>query len=188
MRRRASACVVLVAGLLASPADARVASSCAAGGSETLRENSVARVYEDRDEFVAVCSKRTGHREDLDSGDWPIWQIRLRGHYVAYAFDFCIDALGDEDCFRGVARVDARSGAYSNLGGGRGEVRRVVLRRTGAVAWSEHEGEVGAVYRRGRDGFRRLERAHGLDAASLRLAGTTLSWRTGGERRRATLR
>ncbi len=180
-----AAAALIAAGASGSGAEARVVSSCSAAGSETLRENSVARVYETRDDVIA-CSKRTGHREGILMGE-RIWQLRLRGHYVAYAFFVCIDL--DEDCNDGIERVDVRSGRFSSVrGGGDGDVVRVELRRTGSVAWSEDERGTGEVYRRDRDGFRRLERAAGLDAASLRLRRTTLSWLTDGERRTATLR
>ena len=175
--------------LMAAPAGARERHSCAARGSETLRENSVARVYGTAAGDVVACSRRTGHREVLAAAesDERLWQLRLRGHYTAFAYEFCVDALGD-DCHLGVARVNARSGAYRRMGSVAWEVVRVELRRTGGVAWSEDEQVAAAVYRHDRDGLRRLERARGLKPASLRLRAATLTWVTNGTRRRAPLR
>ena len=172
------------------PAAGRTASSCAAGGSQTERANSVARIYVDRDNLLIACSKRTGHREqlgDLYSDQFHL--LRLRGHYLAFAAEMCLDAAGEEGCSYGVQLVDVRSGRTLFAGAGDGDARRVIVTRSGGLAWSEDEGDAtGAVYRRDGARQRRLDRADGLDPLSLRLEGSTLSWSSAGKRRTATLR
>jgi hypothetical protein len=167
----------------AGPAEART--SCAAAGSSTVRENSVARVYQSSDDELIACSKRTGRRVDLVGPEDRFSELRLRGHYVAYGYESCVDALGDE-CTFGIELVHVARGRSEFRAGAL--VERVALRRSGALAWSEDEGSDRSVHRRDRAGRRRLDSGVRLDAASLRLRGSTLSWVNDGVRRTAPLR
>lgn len=171
--------------LAAAPGGAAARSvSCAWSHSITLRENSVARVYEAGEELIA-CSKRTGRRETL-AGPEDRWrEVRLRGHWAALAHETCFDALGD-DCVWSVDLVHVMRGETLTFGVD-GFVGRVVLRRTGGLAWSADEATFAIYMREGRKA-RRLDRGRDVDAVSLRLEGSTLEWRRGGERRTATLR
>lgn len=183
-----TAILVTAAALLALAAPAGTPArtvSCASSDSTTVRENSVARVYEAGDELIA-CSKRTGRHETL-AGPQDQWrEVRLRGHWAAFAHEFCLDALGDE-CGWGVDLVHVMR-RETIVFGVDGLPGRVVLRRTGGVAWSADEGSAYAVYRREGRRARRLDRGRDVKAASLRLRGSTLEWRRGTERRTATLR
>jgi hypothetical protein len=173
--------------LAAQPAGARLASDCSEVGSDTLRSNSVARVYQDRDGSTFSCSKRTAHREVLAGEMDELFKVRLRGHYVAYWSNFCLDALGDE-CDGVVALDDARSGRRLFTEVTPWDVPRLILRRDSALAWSEDHLGIGAIYKRDQDGRRRLDRGDPVAPSSLRLKRSTLSWRSGGERRTAVLR
>jgi hypothetical protein len=185
----ASALAVLLA-LLAAPAPtpAAVRSSCAERDSTTVRDNSVARVYRDGDDAFYSCSKRTGHREFLgDDVMGTVAEIRLRGHWVAYAFEYCLDALGDE-CERGIALEDVRSGRTRYSEAVPWDLVRIVLRRNGSLAWAVDDGLEVAVYRRAAGRRQPLDRGEGIEVGSLRLRGSTLSWVNGGARRSAELR
>lgn len=169
----------------AGPSAAAPSRSCAERGSTTARETSNVRVYETADGELIACSKRTGRWVDLAGPEDRVWELRVRGHYVAFAYDSCVDALGD-DCLTGIDLVQV---ARAELEFSRhGHVPRVVLRRTGALAWSDDEGDRAAIFRRSGGKVRRLDRGPGVDAESLRLAGSTLEWRHGGARRTASLR
>jgi hypothetical protein len=190
---RRSGAAALVSGLLllAAPAGAPAATtSCSSKGSTTVRENSVVRLYDEDDISLFSCSKRTGHREFLHAYDaGRVWQLRLRGHYVAYAYESCLDAAGEEDCLLGIEVNDARTGrrTFSEMNAYGAD--RLVLKRNGSIAWGIEYGDTGGdIFKRDCDGRKRLARGKGVDPRSLRLRGSTLSWTSGGERRTAPLR
>jgi hypothetical protein len=185
-----AALLVLIAVLLAAPGAADAGGfSCSEPGSKTIRENSVARVYRESDETITSCSKRTGHREFLvNEVDDTIAEIRLRGHKLAYAYESCLDALGDE-CDRGLTLEDVRGGRPHFVEIVPWDRVRIVLRRSGAMAWALEAGEGPVLYRRASGGRRkRLDAGGRLEIPSLRLRGSTVSWVRGGTRRTATLR
>lgn len=184
------ALIVLIVALLVAPGTAHAGRfPCSEPGSRTVRENSVARVFRETDGTVTSCSKRTGHRGFLVSEDQDtIAEIRLRGHKLAYAYESCLDPLGDE-CHRGLTLEDVRGGRPRFVEIVPWDRVRIVLRRSGAMAWALEAGEGPVLYRRASRGRRkRLDAGGSLDIPSLRLRGSTLSWVRDGTTRSATLR
>ena len=186
---RAVGVVAAVTFLLLAPSRAD-AGSCAAKGSATLAENSVARIYLDMSDDTIACSKVNGNRLLLlqDSYDYAE-ELKLRGHFVAHDQHTC-DESGF-GCFVVLLVHDVRRDDEVFLR--RASPETFVLRSNGSVAWTEAgypdiDGPGGFVFRHTRRGTTRLDAGPRVDVDSLRLTGRKLSWINDGERRRATLR
>jgi hypothetical protein len=189
--------IAIAGGLLAlaSGGAGAAPSSCSARGSYTVAENGVARVYSDADDYTITCSKANGRRNVIADDSYDLIEdLKLRGHFVAFIRESC-ETSGFE-CAEGVYVVDVRRDD-DELFFARGDGSTVVLRSNGSIAWSEHDLDpryederenIAVIYRHTRRGTTRLDRGHLVEADSLRLTGSKLSWRNGGELRRATLR
>lgn len=177
--------LALVAAAALVPAEAGAA-SCAAEGSSTEAENAVARIYRASNDDTFACSKTTGKRKLLAIDAYEYLEnLTLRGHFAAYFWQAC--EAGDHPCYASLEVLDVRRGR--EVFEADHDPLVLVLRSNGSIAWSVRGGVSGGwIFRHTARGTTRLDRGRDVDPHSLRLRGTKLEWRSGGERRRATLR
>lgn len=182
----------------AHPAAAR----CGPGSANTLAIDRVARVYEAKGS-VYGCSDAVGHSyllaaDGLRPGQPHIGKLALAGGDVAYgettsgvdtaSATVTVRRLDDGQTLRSLAAMNQPVGPESFQ-----SVDSIAVRPDGAVAWIatarsiiRHSGQI-EVDRADRRGHSTLDTASGIDATSLRLRGSALSWRDGGTTRTATL-
>jgi hypothetical protein len=191
----------LVAALaVAEPAGSVVRQSCFPARTKTVFQTSRVRVYYSAAQRPFGCLLARGLRVALDRfvdpyyapGDARLGQLRLAGETLGYTWiDPGIPAVY-------VHAVNLRYGLtlrrvqitpVAILEPSAVSVPSLAVRGgSGALAWVQRlEGET-SVWVADRRGTRRLDAGAGIQPTSLRLRGTTLTWRSGGARRRATLR
>jgi len=200
MGRVSTATAVVACALgLGAAASARAARGpCHPRGSETLLANRHGRVFsiDNEDEpGIHGCLYRRGRTVHLgydtdrsSEGCFPdICEFRLprlSGRLVAFHEQFYGRTGAGEsgrvvDLWRGREVGDYSAGAVTDL----------VLKSNGSVAWIAHrQGGGYEVHRHDRRGQAVLEAGNGIEPASLRLSGGTLTWRSGGTRRTGRLR
>jgi hypothetical protein len=207
--RTGSAVLVLVlAGATASQARSPGASPgakvqpCGPSSARTLAGDRVARVYAVKGD-VYGCSDRGARswrlgRESICIGSPEVQAPAVAGRLAAYGLKTCgidfgsaevvVTRLTDGRVLRRAAAVTGPLGAESYQ-----SVDAVVLDPAGAAGWIaegqsiiSHNGAI-EVHSLDAGGARRLDSGRGIDPRSLRLAGTTLSWRHSGRRRSATI-
>jgi hypothetical protein len=183
----------------AAPAPAQRSFSCALAGSRTALSTPSVRVYYDRRSRPWACRRRTGRRLLLDRfvdqfyapRDARLGLLRVSGDVLGYTWiDPGIPAVY-------VHTVNLRTLRY--LRRTRIEPRTITepsavsvtglaVRPTGGVAWIQRLEGVTSVWRYDPRGRRQLDARSRIFVRSLRLFGTTLSWRRAGVLRRSTLR
>jgi hypothetical protein len=155
------------------------------------------------------CLLARGTRIDLGGFDGIYPPKAIAGSLVAAAIDFCEEG---DDCATMVEVVDLRDewlgvNRFVSAGPGYSEIRSLVLKRDGAVAWAGCSSRYGPAY--GRVGYeckrgdasrrvfaldrrsrkpRQLDVGRRIDPKSLRLRGSRLSWLKAGRRRYGRLR
>jgi hypothetical protein len=197
--------IAALAGLVAAlavpaPAGSFVRQSCFLPRTKTVFQTSRVRVYYTSSKRPFGCLFSRGRRVPLDRfvdpyyapGDARLGQLRLAGETLGYTWiDPGIPAVY-------VHAVNLRYGLtlrrvqitpVAILEPSAVSVPTLAVRGgSGALGWIQRlEGET-SVWVADRRGTRRLDVGAGIQATSLRLRGTTLSWRSGGVRRTATLR
>lgn len=205
MRYRLLVTALLVLALAPADAGAATTRTCAVKGSDTVASNRFARVFtvEGRGDVSARlygCLHSANRRVALDfaaddlvtsqSFSAPV----LNGRFVAWQHDDT-DISCKADCPPGydptterLTIVDLRSKRRRTIdaavvGGA------IAVSRTGSLAWVG-QGDGALVVYAARSGGRTYEPldAGDIDARSLRLRGTVLSWRNAGVAKSATLR
>jgi hypothetical protein len=179
-------------------------SGCTAQPAETVISSPLGRVFTQRRVFrwaflpfaygcLYAVDKRVPFGLDGFDGSGlgqELDQFRLAGPYAAYG---CGGNLRD-GCWASVSVVDLRDGvlvhsvALLQSGFSRGVAPTdVEVKENGSVAWiagSQGASEVGAVDAAGQ---RVLDRRSGIDADSLTLTGSSLTWRRKGQTQQAVL-
>jgi hypothetical protein len=175
--------------------------SCGPANANTLAANGRVRVYA-LHQAVFGCSAARRHSFRLGHatrsiGEDEVGPVAVAGDLAAYGLRrFGVDTalasvvvrrLTDGTTLKELSATRAL-GAESFQ-----SVESVVIRRDGAVAWIGSVHSIGArrsaieVHEAGTGGDRLLDSGSGIDAGSLRLHGSTLSWVDGGATRHATL-
>ena len=176
--------------------------ACGPSAAKTLASSTAARVYESGGSIYG-CARGGSRRYKLGNATTCIRSeragpIALAGAIVAYGLEACgidtgtsevvVQRLSDGRKLRTLAATTGRLGPESYQ-----VVGSVVVRRDAAVAWiaqarsiPRHSGDV-EVHRADRRGRAKLDSGTSIEAGSLRLHGSTLSWRHGAASRSATL-
>ena len=186
------------------------AGRCVGGGAHVLARDRAVTVYETRARSAsdpravwACLSGHSGHMTLLAPTRLnlhvSLQRVELAGHVAAYLLtEFGVDS-GTTDLV--VVDVAARrvlhaiqAGSYVDAGIlGREAVERFVVTPHGSVAWSATRQDrgvptVASVWAAPREGAAiALDSGEAIDAGSLSLAGTTLSWTDGGAQRTAAM-
>ncbi len=198
-------CAMALLGLPSSASAAR--SDCFPRGASTVAHSDSGRVYMYGDEAGAVaCLYRSGIKRELTTDDFSRESLgpwAIAGRFVAYSGRAGTDNGG---AYHNIYAVDIKTGEvvhevsntgetceYSRVAAGSNcgsmDVRAIVVKRNGSTAWlTAHSPR--AVWRLDGRGFRRLDRATGIDVRSLRLNAerTRISWVNNQRRRSAILR
>jgi len=212
-RARAAALAALASGLGAAPAAlgaSRPAASCAPRGARVLARSAPLRVYETRPRSAgeprAVLACLAGHRGHMTllaatrlNLHSSLARFELAGHVVAYletqrGVDSGTTKLVVVDV--GARRVlhAIEAGSYVDAGLIFDEtVIRFLVTSRGSLAWTvaredHRQPAVQSVWAAPREGPPALlDSGRSIDAGSLALAGTTLSWIDGGAQRSAPM-
>jgi len=176
--------------------------ACHPADSHTLAADPLARVYA-LSEVVYGCSERTGRvtrlgRANLCVGSARAGPFALAAALAAYGLETCgvdtgfsqavIRRLSDGKTLRSEAAITGPVGPESYAA-----VRSIVARSSGGFAWIAvassiiGHGTVVEVHRADKHGAVRLDSGGTIDPSSLRLHGSTMSWKHGGARRSARL-
>jgi hypothetical protein len=186
-------------------------SSCRTQRAKTVLRTRGARVFRqlrfrrDPDEpgfypYLYACAIDNGRRFALgqDYGDLSIEAVRLTDPFVGFATVSCGGLCGTT----GIVVLDVRNGSrktlprVSSLGPDfRATITDLELKATGAVAWiaqtardqTDPNTEVREVWASDSAGQRMLDSGIGIGLESLKLSGSTLSWRKNGSPRSATI-
>jgi hypothetical protein len=177
--------------------------SCGPANAKTLASSAVARVYS-LNQVVYGCSVQRGRSLRLGHASRSITESRVgpvavAGDVAAYGLSrFGVDTVSSAVEVRRLTdgAVLHDLSAASSVGPEFFQsVGSVVVKTDGAVAWV---GSASSIISRGRavvqvraadsSGERTLDSGRGIDSGSLRLRGSTLSWRDAGVTRHATLR
>jgi hypothetical protein len=188
----------------APPGHVTSAIACGPASARTIAADAVARVYDAQGAAVTCARGSTHHlRLGMDSGTCiranRVTMVRLAGRVVGYASMSCgVDTGSTVVLVRRLAagrRLVNRAATTQQGVEGHATVGSLVVRASGAVAWIATEQAFGPpkflrqVARV--DGERRfavLDSGAGVQPASLRLAGATLTWRDSAGTRQAALR
>jgi hypothetical protein len=198
-----AAAIAAAAAVAAPPAGAARPAACWPKGSTTLGRSDHARVFRARDgiaTYGCLYSRARAYRLGGQEVERP---VRLAGRYVAYVYRF----PGDEEAegFTDLRLADLTSGrvvrsatAWTDPVHGVGSdtiVTRLLLRRTGGIAWIATDfhapdgPRVPEVWRADQRGPRMLADSPDVDERSLRFCGSgRVCWEQGGRERRASLR
>jgi hypothetical protein len=192
--------VVVIAACGSSSATA--SAQCGPSAARTLAANRLARVYTSKGSTYG-CANAVRRSYLLSHGSFRpgrprIGKLALAGTVVAYGETITgVDTAGAQvivrrldngQTLRSLAAMSQPLGPESFQ-----SVDSIVVRSDGAVAWiamarsiirHSTQTEVDRADRRGRA---TLDAGSGIDSASLRLTGSSLSWRHGGVRRTARL-
>lgn len=177
--------------------------SCGPANATTLASSAAARVYS-VNQVVYGCSTQRGKTFRLGHATRSIMESRVgpvavAGNDAAYGLsNFGVDTVRTSVEVRRLTDGAVLRDLPATTGVGPEffqSVGSIAVRSDGAVAWI---GSVGSIIGHGRDviqvraadasGERKLDSGHGIDASSLRLHGSTLTWRRGGVTRHGTLR
>jgi len=204
MRLRCAIAVGLVAlTACGSSSGSATSASCGPSGARTLAVDRVARVYQSRGD-VFGCSTTGTRSFRLGAAARTIHQgragpVALAGVDVAYGLtEFGVDTVSAQVIVRNLrsgAQLRREPATTHALGVEFFQsVAGVVVKPDGAVAWIGHGGSVihagsgeTEVNRADARGRALLDSGNGIDAGSLRLHGSTVSWRHGAMTRSATL-
>ncbi len=183
------------------PSRATGARVCGPARAKTLAADRVARIYSSHG-VVSGCSAKGARSYRLGSNarfpHQSVGPLALSGDMAAYVLGTMgVDTNSDELIVRrltdGKEIRDILLSAVSAPRGGFVEgVDSIVVKSNGSVAWIGDGGPLGShlireVVKADRHGKRRLDHGNTINARSLRLHGSTLSWKHGGVRRTATL-
>jgi hypothetical protein len=177
---------------------------CGPAGARTLAASRLARVYSLRGSVYGCSVKghqsyRLGHAS-RSIREGRVGPVAAAGEAAAYGLtQYGVDTvsasvivrrLRDGKQVRGLAATSKALGPESFE-----SVDSIVVNRTGAVAWIAEGGSVISGHRREVEVDRADARGHsvldsgaGIDSGSLRLHGSTISWRDGAATPSATLR
>ncbi|HEX4283278.1 MAG TPA: hypothetical protein VHZ27_21095 [Solirubrobacteraceae bacterium] len=177
--------------------------ACGPATAKTLAASARARVYQVGSEVYGCAASGRGSFR-LGNATHTIRELRagpvaVAGDLAAYGLtSFGIDTVRAQVVVRRLtdgARLQAFPATKAVGAESFESVGSVVVKPDGAVAWIAHESSIGA---RGQTTEVQSARAggsnvvvasgSGIDPSSLRLRGSTLSWRDAGVTRRATLR
>lgn len=197
------ATIVILAAALVSVAcgagPAAASAHCRPAGSQTMASDRQARVYKLHG-TVYGCDRRTGKLSRMGStsifrpGEPQIDHVALAGMVVAYgsqvhgvdtgSASVSVRRLSDGKLLQSLAAITGSVGPESVQ-----SIDALVVERTGNVAWIA---TVTSIIGRGSDmevhGNRLLlDSGSGIVASSLRLRGSTVSWRHGSTTKSATL-
>ena len=207
LMRALVACLVLAALCLApAAAAAKPNASCKRAGSRTLAKNAFARVYEvPTEEGTALmgCIRSSGrHRSVYEAYDddyvssASYAHVRLAGRHVAWSWsetDISCKAAcppGYDTTTEGIVVYDLRRRTARVVAGAIPVGRALVLSRSGGFAWASRSGPDGPVEihasRRGSEDL--VLDSGNVDAASLAIEITIISWLHDGVERFARLR
>lgn len=203
--------LILVGASEAAPAISRGNSSCPSSG--VLARSAEAVLYRTADDDLAACVRSTGKRDRI--GTHPIRGLtKLRGTVATWAELACVSEGCDETGILIYARDVAKPSGFDsyNIGGGvlpgLAKVGSIRANRQLDLAWIEcpsHDkggwpdpkpdcvragGGRNVVAKRIKGSGTsnvRLDAGPGIDPSSLRLRGSTLTWRKNGRRRTAAL-
>lgn len=180
-----------------------VPARCGPAGAPTLAANPVARVYVARG-VAYGCALRTGKSYRFGGRAACLVAPRvdpvvLAGSFAAYGLTTCgTDTAHSQVLVRNLAGGKLWVSDYAISGGVPPEsfegVKRIVIKDDGAVAWLAGVGSIGLtrdqfeVVRVDRRGEALLDSGTRISSPSLRLRGSTVTWRDGGRTRSATLR
>jgi hypothetical protein len=176
--------------------------ACGPASARTLESDSIARVYSSGGSIYG-CARGASRVYRLGNAQICIRAGRagpvvLLGTLVGYGFEMCgvdtgsseviVQRLSDGHKLRTEAAITGQVGPESY-----GAVRSIALRGDGAVAWIAQassiirRGQITEVHRADRRGTATLDSGNTIDPASLRLRGSTVTWRHGTATRTATL-
>jgi hypothetical protein len=207
MRRVLVGALVIGACVAVQSASAGTAArSCAAHPGQTLVKTHLARAYTFNGDVYA-CALPAGVAYDLGSatvcnigvGTGLAEPVALGGKLVAYALERCgVDTGTTEVIVRRLTngkRVHSDPATTGATGPESYEtVESLVVKHDGSDAWIAVANSLGThatgteVHAHGKGGFVLLDSGSGIDAKSLRLKGSKLSWLDGGVKRSAKLR
>lgn len=203
LRRHAGAiacAVTTAAALIGADTSAAAAVQCQPGpGTTTIAQSREARVFEDElDGNDYACLYSVGVPRLLSSAEHFGYRlVRFAGSYVAFVqtIDTADDHLGVVNMRTGRAHEYLEAAPIRNAVCP--EVRSLVLRFDGAIAWIATNfkgpyclnppGPVVEVRLHDRRGLRVLDRGLGIAPGSLRLKGSRVRWVDRGHRRSATI-
>ncbi|MFL5895381.1 MAG: calcium-binding protein [Thermoleophilaceae bacterium] len=181
---------------------------CRPPGSNTLATTATARVFSltvERETYTYGCLlgvrglMELGGMSEFGDSDF-VDLLQLAGPYAGFAYSY----QGPASSYTQVHVVDLRSGAVVHVGGAgpdngddNGAVTDLVMKPNGSVAWigagltwnaaTRQNERVTIVGKIDTGGYAELDRGDDIDAGSLRLDGSALSWTNAGRPRTATL-
>ncbi|HEY2651682.1 MAG TPA: hypothetical protein VGI50_07165 [Solirubrobacteraceae bacterium] len=179
----------------------RVSTTCGPESAQTLAVSRRARVYLSAGQ-VYGCAIATGHSYHLGAGQRSLRQshvgvIAVAGRYAGYGLsNFGVDTVSAQVIVRNLANGDVlheAPAASRVLVESFQSIDSIVLKPDGAVAWISQVGSVVShgryleVHRLDSRGEALLDSGAGIVSRSLRLHGSTLTWRNGSTARSASL-
>ena len=175
--------------------------ACGPASARTLASSSRARIYDAAHTVYGCAASHHGRWRLGTDGVCNVAQrigvTAVSGVIGAYAATRCGVDTGDTQIV--VRRLDTgatlvdQPAAQASFPESFSSATAVVVTPTGVVAWIGHvssivrHGSVTAVYAARGTSVRRLDTGSGIAATSLRLRGTTVSWRDGSAQRSARL-
>ena len=178
------------------------ASACGPSNARTLASDALARVYKSGG-LIYGCARGASLRYRLGNAQTCIrtgraGPVALIGVLVGYGLETCgvdtgssevvVQRLSDGRKLRTLAAFTGQVGPESHE-----QVRSIALRSDGAVAWIAQassiirDSQATEVHRADRRGKATLDSGTAIDPTSLRLHGSTLTWRHGSATRSATV-
>jgi hypothetical protein len=169
---------------VACPAVAARKPGCYAG--EPLRTSPLARVFSHPDDVFYVCWKRTRRVTFLGAAMGShdgIDQLALAGRYVAVEH-FDQDVTGDQ-AFDITVKDAATGRDFATIDGRDGVTRRILLTRSGYLAWTREDRHDVHVEVLARGTLHVLDSGPAIQPFSLALGGGYLYWMNGDQARSA---
>jgi len=179
-------------GSLLVPGQADARGTCHPRGSETAAQNEVGRFYTYQASYWYCAFKRRRPHQLAPIEKYNYYFDTLAGRHFGFAlwvngaFDSVqvIDMVAGKRIFRAPP-----AGPEPPDGGIDPEVRSLVLKRDGSIAWiATNWAEVPEVRRHDKAGSALVDSGTAIDPGSLGLGGSRIYWMRGGSARWATLR